>query len=161
MDMTFTIGSKVVVQGDVNCGDVISSTEAISHVTTQMYTGGYIGVNCATVGIPYGQRETMVQYHCGLQREVHSFGESARCSYLMQVLMPECCTDEQWNTLRLAATDQPTTTPSQHPTDEEPQIQVIEIKRDKRDDKYMWGSLAVILGFVIITIILFFCYEYN
>ena len=149
LDMTFTIGSKIVVQGGVNCGKDVSS-EAISHVTTQMYTNGDVGLNCATVGIPYGQRETMVQYRCGLRREVVSFGESARCSYLMQVRMPDCCTDEEWNTLRLAATGAPTGAPSQHATDAEPRIQVIELKRDT-DDKFLWGSLAALLGFVIIT----------
>jgi hypothetical protein len=166
MHTTLTIGSHVTMQGGVlNCGRLASSG-VTDYVTTQMYTAGDIGLTCATVGIPYGHRETMVQYRCGPRREIISVGEPASCSFILQVQMPNCCTVEESNALNLDVTNQPTVTPSQqptslspsqHPTNGDQWVQVIELKHrtDNVDDKWIWSSLAVVFVFLIISMCVF------
>lgn len=134
---TLVVNKNVTVSG-MNSG-TIGASSAIGYVTTQMYTNGAVAAHCATAGIPFGQRETMVQYRCGLAYEIVSVDEVISCQYLLQVRMPNCCTVAELNTLlrnaAAAVTAAPSTAPSQHPTGEPVDVEIsLHLHDDLHDD---------------------------
>ena len=89
------LGESVKSHDGINYGDTVSSGQAI-----QNYIGGDVHYTCASLdGAFYGHRSSVIQFHCGLDREVVHVAEGLACQKVIKLNMPGCCTTSEWNEL--------------------------------------------------------------
>ena len=155
------IGESVTCQSGRDCGNY-NSTSAMGHTTTQIYNNGEFGIGCETPPIPYGRRESIIQFQCGLTRQITDLVETARCLYLITLQMPACCTSSEWDKILAnppsfsPVTPQPSLQPASI-TQKAPEVYnhpVVNIYMEEKKDK---NDLNGWVFFPVFLLVICFC----
>ena len=95
------VGVEVMSHDGINHGRYASSVPPASlGLITQHYLNGDAHQTCASPeAMPYGHRSSVIQFHCGLRREVVQVAEGSPCQKVIRLTMPGCCTTSEWNEL--------------------------------------------------------------